>query len=515
MYQVSGRLEEPIDACAPAHLLDTRTVTALVAILVLATAVRFGMVANAPAFILVQNTPDFFGAGYSLAQGEEMSLPLKRPPGYVFFLSGAIATVGPNLDRIAVIQHLLGLGTVVLIYFVGAMAFGRVVGLVAALGTAINGSLLLMEHTIGSEALYTPLLITSVLLLLVSLRSGRLSLFLMTGLALGFAALARPITQAAVPLALAVVALQPRAWRFRLFAATVVCMGYLLSTGPWLARNQIIHGTAAISGGLGDSLFARTNRQDRAFDFVDLAERGPDRQRNRVRNRIFELARRNSSGSIVRNRIRAEFGLTEAQSDAALRDAALQVIQQEPEYYVRSTLGMFLTLSLHFANSLDPLWESRANRRYITAWPESIRFALEPFAPRSAAERGAVDRLTIFYQDRKQGTLIGALFLLGAAASLADGRRRGLMFLPLLVMSQLLLYVAINGYQAGDGLLVRYRHPLQPLITLLVVAGAAVLLSQLRTHASCMLLSAAKAAGRLKQSRRGGSAAPPEQVAVE
>ncbi len=43
--------------------------------------------------------------------------------------------------------------------------------------------------------------------------------------------------------------------------------------------------------------------------------------------------------------------------------------------------------------------------------------------------------------------------------------------LPLVVISQILLYAAINGYAEGDGFQSRYRYPVQPLITLVMGGG--------------------------------------------
>jgi hypothetical protein len=453
--------------------LTRKTAAGLALILVLAAAMRLLLSQYAPAFILAHDTEDFFGAGYNLARGAGFDLPWKRAPLYAGFLGAAIAALGPSLERIVAIQHVLGLVTV----------FGRGVGLLAALGTGVNGGLPLMEQTVASEAIYTPLLIGAVLAFLLAMRSGRFSLFLLGGLLFGLGALARPITQAAIPLVVGAILLQPRAWRPRLFAVALVVVGYLLVTGPWLLRNRMEFGAAAISGGMGDSLFARTNRHDREFEFVDQAPRASDPQANRIRRRIFQLAEKNSSGSTVRAYLMREFGIGEQASDAALRDASLQVIRQDPGRYVQGTLSMFATLSLNFANALDPLWESRAKARYAQAWPDHIQFVMEPVVERPRESRVIVDHLTIFYQDRKMPAVIAALFLVGAVCCLPDGRRRGVWILPLLVLSQLLLYAAINGYAAGDGLQSRYRYPLQPLITLISAGGLVVLLAQVRARA--------------------------------
>ena len=91
--------------------------------------------------------------------------------------------------------------------------------------------------------------------------------------------------------------------------------------------------------------------------------------------------------------------------------------------------------------------------------------------------------------------LVGVLFLVGTIRCLADGRRRGLALLPLIVISQLFLYAAINGYAEGDGLQSRYRYPVQPLITLVAAGGLALLFVELRTRGWPRLRAVGRALG--------------------
>jgi hypothetical protein len=68
------------------------------------------------------------------------------------------------------------------------------------------------------------------------------------------------------------------------------------------------------------------------------------------------------------------------------------------------------------------------------------------------------------------GGLVPILFVLGSLRCFI-GLRRGVPLLPLVVVSQLLLYVAL------DGAVFRYRYPLQPVITLLACAGLTLMTS--------------------------------------
>jgi 4-amino-4-deoxy-L-arabinose transferase-like glycosyltransferase len=446
----SGLKPSPAD-----RLLTGRAATLLCLILLVAATFRLALVASAPAFLLFPDSADFLSAGLQLAEGDAFGLPLKRAPLYPVFIGGVVLIRGgADLEMIALVQHLLGLGTVVLVYFLGAVTFGRGVGLLAALGIAVNGSLLLMEHTINAEAVFTPLLLLGLVLTLLVLRAGAngrpLSLSLAAGLSFGLAALARPVTQALLPLVLGALAFQGRPDRRRLAAVGLVCAGFLLAVGPGLVRNRIVHDATAISGGLGDSLMERVRRHDTGFELRDRSEAPADLPPARIRHRIYELARLDEGVGGIRRTVQAEFRLSDVEADAALREAAVHLIRQQPRYYLEGTAVMFVRVLLGVERPLDEYWRRRGNPYY-------------------AADRATVERVVGLYQDQQLGGLVGVLLLLGAVRTLAAWRT-GSWLLPLVVVSHLLLYVALDGPQA------RYRHPMQPLITLLACGGLALLL---------------------------------------
>src|SRR5215211_1101555 len=119
------------------RLLTPWTLAGLALILALAVTLRLVLISHARPFVLSHDSEEFFTAGYSLVQTGEFPLPLKRAPLYALFLAGNVASFGPSLEAVAVVQHVLGLLTVVLVYLLGALAFGRLTGLLAALATAV------------------------------------------------------------------------------------------------------------------------------------------------------------------------------------------------------------------------------------------------------------------------------------------------------------------------------------------------------------------------------------------
>src|SRR5688572_32992005 len=110
--------------------------------LVVGAVLRVELVRVAPAFLVANDSADYFSAGYNLLHSGELQLSLKRTPLYSIFLAGMIQGVGPSLDRLLAVQHLFGLLTIGLTYLLGRLAFGPLAAGVAALAVAINGSIL-------------------------------------------------------------------------------------------------------------------------------------------------------------------------------------------------------------------------------------------------------------------------------------------------------------------------------------------------------------------------------------
>jgi 4-amino-4-deoxy-L-arabinose transferase-like glycosyltransferase len=450
---------------ADTRLLTRRSLLLLGLILLLAAGLRWTVFSHAPPFLVPKDSPQFYDAGYALVNDGQFELRAKRAPLYPLFLAGVIGTLGWELEWAVLVQHALGLATVALTYWLGTLAFGRPAGLLAALLVALDGALLLLGQSIMSETLYTPLLLASLVALLLGLRGGRRPVLLLAGLLLGLVALTRPAAQLVLPLVLLAVLLALPGWRARLLATGLVCLGYGLVVTPWLARNQIVNGSAAISSGLGDALFGRVHLYDRQFDFRDHGPPPSDPRQAEIRARIFGLARRLRTGPELRAYLVREFGLSEAQSDAALRDASLQVVRQEPGRLVRGSLAYFVSLGLFYPDPLGPLWRSRLRQSYENAWPAEVRRSLERAPDRPESDYDRLKWLTNLYQDRHWGPLVALFFILGSVACLAAGARSALFLLPAIVVSQILLYVALDGPE------IRYRTALQPLIAIVSAGG--------------------------------------------
>jgi len=123
---------------------------ALVAILAAGVALRLlFMLAWRPAFM---GWPD--AASYIDVAHSDLFSNNLRPAGYPLFLR-AVHLIAPSLTLVIVVQHLLGLGTAVLLYLaVGRTGVPRAIGLVPAAIIALGADNVFLEHAAISEALF-------------------------------------------------------------------------------------------------------------------------------------------------------------------------------------------------------------------------------------------------------------------------------------------------------------------------------------------------------------------------
>ncbi len=459
------------------HLLG---VVLLLLALVVGGAVRLELARTAPPFLVANDSADYFSAGYHLITSGEFPLAVKRTPLYALALGGLTAVVGPSLDRLMLAQHVLGLLTIVLTYLLGQLAFatlrfGALAAGAAALAVAVNGSLLTMEHLLISEVLFTPLLLASLAAVLAAIRWCRPGLWLLAGLLLGLDTLCRPLGIAVLGVVLLALPFGRLPRRVVLQGAALMLLGATVCVAPWLIRQRLAHEDAAVNGvngGLGDALFSRVHRYDPTFT-LDAGQGGTEQERA-IRARILDLASQYDYPREIRAAVRAELGIDDAEADRQLRAVALSTISHDPVRYLLGTLSMTGRLARSSDPGLVDLWSSIRRDRVIQGWPSDLLWMLATDRPidDEAAFSHVQAILTLFRDDLPNSVVPLALAPLGAAWALLAHRRTGAGIVPLVILTQIVLYVAL------DGLLFRYRLPLQPSITLLGGAGLALVLDQ-------------------------------------
>ncbi len=390
-----------------------------------AAAIRLAFLYRAPVF-LTGDSQSHFLPGFDLARGLGFDPELRRTPGYPLFVAAMITVLGEELRSVAFAQHVLGTLTALLTYCLGRLTLGPLVGLASGVLVAVDGALILSEHTIMTEGLFGTLLLGS----LAAVAWGRSRpgsawlWYLLGGILLGLATLTRPVAQILVlviPFGLLVV---DRRWQPALRASLVVWLGFTLPVGPWMLRNLTEHGSLTASGGLGRSLVARTVKYDTGYLEADIQPAGPDDLKGQVRQ--FIRGKRNTirNSRSVRSTqagMMKELGLTQAQSDSLMRQVAIKAIADSP-----------------------------AEQR----------------------EFGRAEGLVNIYQPVAFGPILPALALLGLGAAAALAAHRSAVLAGLTAVALVLTSAAL------DGPVPRYRYPVDPLIALLATGGVVVVAGQ-------------------------------------
>ncbi len=450
-------------------MLVARVVDLLALIVVLAVAawIRLEFARIGVPALVTTDSDDYLWPGYALAHGLGFDLELRRTPLYPLFVA-LVLKVGGNLATLTVAQHVLGIITAGLTFGLGRVTFGPLAGLLAGLAIAVSGPMLIYEHYVMSEALFTLFLTLALLTLTLALRRGTRLLLLTAGATVALAVLTRPIGQALIPIAVgsAFLLALPR-WRVGASRALLVAAGLLLVLSPWLARNWLAHGTAGSESALGEALIARTIRHDRGFVYDDPARPDPDPVRAAARRIIQEEANGEASGGTISAHIRDELGLTQARTNALLRDLAIDVIRQRPAHYAATTGDMAWQLFRGVNERLRGNWRERTTRNWDNQWDPHLATLLDPETPAEGAAYERADALTSAFQPWRWRGALTWLFGIGALAALLLPRFR-LGLLPALAVVALVVLAA-----ALDGLVWRYRYPVDPALFVVAAGGIA------------------------------------------
>ena len=198
-----------------------------------------------------------------------------RPPLYPLFLAGIYSLVGYSHLAVKVVQSLIGSGTVVLIYCLARHLHSRA-ALWAGVAACVYGPLVASSNEVMSETVYTFLVVLAVYLLVdTSQRPGAswplpVDGVALAGVAIGLAALTRPVGLLLWPAALVVDAIRgPGRWgdgggarRRWMIRALWITGGLVLTVSPWTIRNYTVHGAFVPISTQGGFIFARSNAAD-------------------------------------------------------------------------------------------------------------------------------------------------------------------------------------------------------------------------------------------------------------
>lgn len=449
-------------------------------IILVAALVRGALLYRAPVFA-TGDSEGYLAPAYALARGLDFDLASKRTPGYPWLVAFAIVVGGEDLRALVFIQHALGVVTAALTFALGRLCFtppalGRTVGAVAGLSIALNGGLLISEHSAMTEALFVPAVVGTLAALVAGLRSGRLGWYALAGLLLAVATSTRPVAQIVVPVIPLAVLLVSRAWRPTLLRSAVALGVFALVMAPWSIRSAAEQDSPA-GGSLGQSLLGRTARHDRgAFTYYDPALHANEpEERVRARRILQQAADSGSSGKSVHTRLRRELGLSPAEADRLMRSLAVEAIQRQPDYYLVGTIQRFVRMAdgsverlrdaRNVADTARQRWEDQASAHLLV-----------PATPAEDRAAPVASALVSIWQPGYVGPLLPLLALLGTAAALVRPAWRPAVALGLAAFALLFVSAALVGNVS------RYRYPTDPFLAVLAVGGVAWLVEVARAR---------------------------------
>jgi hypothetical protein len=210
-------------------------------------------------------------------------------------------------------------------------------------------------------------------------------------------------------------------------------------------------------------------KHERNFVFYEKevgAFPGEHPQRTRARQIAQEVTDKRPEPGQVFQRIRDELQLTEAQTDAMLRDIATEAIMRDPMLWVAGTVEMFYELLkgapkeelVHWHQDVHP------QPRVANQWGR-FDYLLEPPPSAHVNEAAEAEWLAQIFRPTRFAWPIVGLGVLGALLTLVVPFYRPAM-LPFLVS---LVLIAVSAMLVGD--VPRYRYPVDPLMYVLAAGG--------------------------------------------
>ncbi len=443
------------------HVWRQRDSLCLVAVLLLASTARLAFALRAPLFV-VNDSLSYVLPAWELIHGEGFFPLFKRPPLYPLLVAKILWLFGEDPQAIATVQHALGLAIVALTFILGFLVAGTLGACVAGALSAVSGPLILTEHYLMSETLFSVTLLLAVMMFMLAERGGSWRLAAASGCMLALAALTRPIAQLVLPLF--AIWLLWRYWHDRkkaLRLVTSMIMAFAILVIPWMLRNVIVQGSFTIAGGMGEGIAVRTIRYEQEFDFraTDPSESGLIRSARR----IYRDEAGDGSAFELAGRLRNELNISPAAADSLMRQIAVEAIRRQPVYFLSGTVGMFWDILSGRPARLRQDWVPWRG----IIWDERIAHLLPRATPLQDAEFANAERIISIYDPARWWPVVVGLAMLGTIMPPSGTHRRWPLLLAILILGQIFAAAALVGIEW------RYRYPLDPMINVLVGAGVA------------------------------------------
>ena len=339
--------------------------------LAIAAVVGFGLVARG-IFVLALppllhlDSDSYFEITQRLWNGEGFGDLSRRAPLYPLFLWLAARSGVAGLLPAVLMQHLLGVATVVLLYLLARRLLPirmRPVAVITGLVLAVIPYPILIEQSVLSESLFLFLLAAAAYLLLAWRQEERPRSAVFCGALLAAAALTRPVAVGIFPLWAAMLILLDRKRGWKRTA------GFLLRAGlawavlllPLLVRNSVVMDSFALERSLGRNLISVA---DRWISYGVVNEAGAYPEVRSIYGTYLQQKRGPDAVVVyaAMPELRRATGWTDWEIDRALAVIAWEGIRANPREFLTSRLRR---LPLLFGDPGPSSWYALQEQTYL------------------------------------------------------------------------------------------------------------------------------------------------------
>ncbi len=176
-----------------------------------------------------------------------------RAPLYIYVLGGLYAVFGHSLLIVRLFGILIGLLSTTAVYLIARTAFSKRSALWAAIIFAVYPITIYFESELLVESLFTCLVLFSIVAFFGAIKTGKLMLYIGTGLLIGMAAITRPVILGMIPLYILLILFTDEKLKKKCIYCLALIISIILIIAPVTIRNFAVGGdfvTIASSGGI-------------------------------------------------------------------------------------------------------------------------------------------------------------------------------------------------------------------------------------------------------------------------
>jgi len=166
--------------------------------------------------------------------------PYFRAPFYIYLLGGIFSIFGKSILVGRIFGHLIGLAVVALTYSTAKDIFSKKVAVIAALVYSLNPIALYFESELLVDSLFAALILLSINFFFKQFEDSRIRWPILTGIALGLAAITRPLILPMIPLYIIWLAVFKWSSGYSIKNLGVMIIFIVLIITPVTLRNYII-----------------------------------------------------------------------------------------------------------------------------------------------------------------------------------------------------------------------------------------------------------------------------------